>query len=147
MTTYTWAIQTSCPSFRRRPSGGNPRTIGYVPELRTSRSRCTEGAIPPCHTRPPLPAETREAAAFIRDTSPGAIIKLWDAHLTALDDLAQGCKLAQSKWDACIPEEISPAAGKFQTVSMKQLTNQLGMGGSTWLGQFAYGFPITGQLS
>ena len=42
----------------------------------------------------PLPAETRESAAFIRDNPPGAIIKVWDAHPSALDELAQGCKVA-----------------------------------------------------
>ena len=95
----------------------------------------------------PLPAEAREVAALIRDTPPDTIIRLRDIQLSALEGLAQGCKLAQSKRDACIPEEIAPAAGKFQTVAMKQLMGQLGMGGSTWLGRFAYGFPITGQLS
>ena len=61
------------------------------------------------------------------------IVRLRDAHLSALEGLAQGWKLAQSKRDACAPEEIAPAAGKFQTVAMKQLMNQLGMGGSNWL--------------
>ena len=95
----------------------------------------------------PLPAETREAAAYIRDTPPETIIKARDAQLTALDELAYGCKMAESKWDACIPEDIAPESGKFQTVAMKQLANQLGMGGSAWLDQFAYGFLITGQMS
>ena len=54
----------------------------------------------------PLPAETRRVAAFIRDTPPDDIVRLWDAQLSALDDLVKGCKLAQSKWDACIPEKL-----------------------------------------
>ena len=94
-----------------------------------------------------LPAESREAASFIRDTPPDAIVGLWGSQLSALEGLVQGCKLAQSKWDACIPNEIPPASGKLQTVAMKKLMRQLGMGCSTWLGQFAYAFPITGQLS
>ena len=95
----------------------------------------------------PLPAETRDTAAFIRDTSHGSIIKLRGSQLTALDDLAHGFNLVQSKWGACIPDEIAPASGKFQTFAMKQLANHPGMGGSARLGQFACKFPTTGQLS
>ena len=78
---------------------------------------------------------------------PDAIIKAWGAQPAALDVLAHGCKLAQSKWGARIPGGISPAVGKFQTVALKQLINHRGMGRSAWLGQFAFGFPIAGQLS
>ena len=95
----------------------------------------------------PLPAETWAAAAYIRDTPPATIIKVWEAQPAALDELAHGCKLAQSKWNACIPEEIPTSSGKFQTAARKQLMNQLGMGGSVRLGQFAFGFPIAGPMS
>ena len=79
-----------------------------------------EGRFPLPHVTP-LPAKKRDDAAYVRDNPPGAIIKLWDAQLSALDELARGCRLAQSKRNACIPEEISPSAGKFQTVAMDSL--------------------------
>ena len=109
------------PDSRRK---GIRESMGSCRNYEHQAPEALQGRFPLSHLTP-LPTETREAAAYIRDTSPDAILKVWDAQLTALDELAHGCKLAPSTWNACIPEEIPTSDGEFQTVSMKQLMNQL----------------------
>ena len=53
----------------------------------------------------------------------------------------------QAKWGRCVHPDIRQAAGKLQTVALKHLMATHNMGGSAWLGQFDFGFPIDGALS
>ena len=95
----------------------------------------------------PLPSFLRDNAIFCRDTPADELLAVWEAQLSKVSDLVDSCSLAQSKWDACILPEILPAAGRLKTVAIRQLMGECGMGGSHWLDQFAFGFPITGVLS
>ena len=95
----------------------------------------------------PLPHRLRNNALFCRDTPPARLLSIWETQLSKVEKLVSSCALAQSKWDACIPPELLPAAGRLKTVAIKQLMGVCGMGGTRWLDQFAFGFPITGLLS
>ena len=75
------------------------------------------------------------------------MLPIWEAQLSRVEQLVTSCTLAQSKWDACILPEILPAADHLKTVALKQLMKECGIGGSRWLDQFAFGFPIAGVLS
>ena len=41
---------------------------------------------------------------------------------------------------------LRPATGTLQTVALSHLSRKCGIGASGWLGQFAYGFPISGKI-
>ena len=56
-------------------------------------------------------------------------------------------ELAQTKWDAAIPDGIRPEAGKLKTVAISQLKRQCGLQGRRWTRQFDFGFPVAGELS
>ena len=94
-----------------------------------------------------MPSETSGAVEFISPTPNGRILNIWDVQMGATEELVRICALSQSKWNARIPGSISADVGKFQTVVVKKLLRQLNVGGEAWLGQFAFGFPITGNLS
>ena len=83
----------------------------------------------------------------MRDANPEAIARAPCAQLADSERFAHECALPQPKSNACIPAAISAASVKSQTVATEHMANQLGIGGSQWLGQFAFGFPITGRLS
>ena len=42
---------------------------------------------------------------------------------------------------------IRPAAGEIHILALRQLAEFCGLGASKWMGQFAVGFRITGDLS
>ena len=95
----------------------------------------------------PLPDETKGAADFVSDSPPHSVADFWDSQLDKLDALKSALLPHQKQWDAAIHPAIKPAAGKIQTLLIRELAEQCGLGGSKWLGQFAVGFPITGTLS
>ena len=109
--------------------------------------RAALGESFPFASETPFPKETVRDAIFSRGIPPGQLVPFWDAQLSALSALVGSCKLAQSRWGACVPSEIRPSSGKFQTVALKQLMAHRGLGGSRWPGQFAFGVPIAGHLS
>ena len=71
----------------------------------------------------------------------------WDNQLVRLAEMQAALRPHQQRWNAAIDPAIKPASGKVQTLLIKELADQCGLGGSRWLGQFAVGFPITGKLS
>lgn len=94
-----------------------------------------------------LPKETIRRL-YSRATFPhGHLVPFWNAQLPAASLLVESCIPAQSKWGSCAPPEIRPEARMFQTVAIKKLLFQNGFGAGIWLGQFAFGFPITDHLS
>ena len=101
----------------------------------------------PLSAATPLQRELKAASAVSRDIPPVELVEFWGAQNTALESLISNCSLAQKKWDNSIAPEILTAAAKFRTVALKQLLRQHNLGGARWLGQFAFGFPITGSLS
>ena len=108
---------------------------------------CAMKEVSPLSLETPLPSETIRAIEFIRSTPDDQIREIWGFQPRSAGDLVRSCASAQAKWNACIPESISAAPGKFQTVAAKQLLHQLNVGGAAWMDQFAYGFPTTGKLS
>ena len=94
-----------------------------------------------------MPKETIRASISSMDLPPGKPPPFWDAQLSATSSLVERCRISQANRDACIPPEIRPDAGKFQTVAPKQLMDQNGLGGARWLDQFAFDLPIYGHLS
>ena len=75
------------------------------------------------------------------------IAPFWDVQLDRLRNLVEDSKMAQSKWNDCIPPEIRPGDGKFTTAALKHPMASRELGRSAWLGQLAFGFPIAGSLS
>ena len=61
--------------------------------------------------------------------------------------LVASCALAQSKWGGCNRKDLLPAAARLRTVAIRQTMRDFGIGGEHCVGQFAFGFPITGGLS
>ena len=78
----------------------------------------------------PLPGELFQAAFFSRDIPRERLMRFWEVQLNSLEQLISSCELAQKKWGARIHPEIRPDSGKFRTVSISQMMNQHGLGGS-----------------
>ena len=95
----------------------------------------------------PVPEETTAAAKFSDGDDPHLIAEFGGSQLTALTDLAQADAPSQTRWNACIVPRISPAAGKINTLSIRQLAEECGLGASNWRDQFDVGFPIDGDLT
>ena len=114
---------------------------------RTHHVQCALKEDFPLSLEDPLPSETIRDVEFTRSTADGEICKVCDFQLHAAEELVRTRASAQTKWNARILGSIAAAAGRFQTVAAKQLLRQLNIGGDAWVGQFAYGFPITGTLS
>ena len=106
---------------------GTHETLSGFRDYEDRVRQALNGRFPLSHVAP-LPPGTRGAAVFVRDAHEDTIAKVRGAHLAGLEKLAHDITLAQSEWNACIPAEIAPEAGKFQTVAMQKLMNQLDMG-------------------
>ena len=95
----------------------------------------------------PLPLSIKEAATFIKDSPPELILNFWDEQLSSLDKLIMEASSLEHSWNALIPPEIAPAAGKLKLAAFMSLALQCDCGGSAWLQQFLFGFPLVGRLS
>ena len=101
----------------------------------------------PLASETPIPEETRTAAKFVAENDPHLVADFWGSQLTSLQKLVESAASDQTKWNKCIDPAISPAAGKINTLALRHLADFCGLGASKWMGQFAVGFPITGDLS
>ena len=95
----------------------------------------------------PLPASITNAATFIRDSPPGLILNFWDSQLTALDNLISDSPETEKAWTSLIPPETAPAAGRVRLAALMSLAIQGQVGGTIWLQQFLFGFPLVGRLA
>ena len=95
----------------------------------------------------PLPEHIKKEAVFARDCPPDELVKFREAQLSRLEQLVDDSKMAQKKRNDRILPEISPSAGKLNTVAISQTMHHFGIEGQRWIRQFALGFPITGTLS
>ena len=95
----------------------------------------------------PLPKALADAARFVRDSDPELIALFWDDQLDRLDDLVRDSSQTHHDWLTCIPPQTRPAAGKIQLPALMALASQCGIGGSIWLQQFLFGFPLVGRLA
>ena len=85
-------------------------------------------------------------ALFSRGMTPGRMVPFRNAPPPATSELVGSCKLAMPN-GAVEFRRSRPAAGKFRTLAIKHLLASSGLGGSRWLGQFDFGFPIADRLS
>ena len=131
-------------------SGGQRKGI-HEPLYRcTSREHhvcCAVEGDFPLSSETPLPSEAIRAIEFVRSSPDEEILGTWASQLRAAVGLVKSRTPDQNRWNAIIPGPISAAVGKFQTVAVEKLIRQLNIGGEAWLGHFAFGFPITGNLS
>ena len=95
----------------------------------------------------PLPRSILKAAEFSRDSNPELVALFWDAQLRRLDGLLLGSQWISEAWIKLIPDYTAPAAGALQLPAIMALAAQCGLGGTVWLQQFLFGFPLVGRLS
>ena len=75
------------------------------------------------------------------------LAKHWDAQLEDLHTMVRKCEGIQRIWDAMAPPAIKPATGNLKSAALTRLAESLELGDGKWLRQFAYGFPLVGDLS
>ena len=95
----------------------------------------------------PLPRSIENAASFLKDSSPSQIIHFWDSQLIALDKLIADSATTEAAWLELVPPETRPVAGRIRLHALMFLTTQCEAGGSIWLQQFLFGFPLVGRLA
>ena len=71
----------------------------------------------------------------------------WEGQLKRVKLLVDQAADLQQKWYQKADPRIHSATGKFNFISMMSLMGQYNLGGKSWLQQFVWGFPITGDLS
>ena len=94
----------------------------------------------------PLPASIIKAATFLKDSPPELILSFWDEQLKRLDKLVGDSSKLEGEWKTTIPPETAPATGKLHLPALMSLAVQCQTGGTRWLQQFLYGFPLVGRL-
>ena len=93
-----------------------------------------------------LPKDS-EQALQLHATTPAGQIRSFRARQPAkLASLSQMAAPAQAARGALIPPDTSYHAGRIRPAVLEPLLSAQGMGGSRWLRQFVFGFPIIGQL-
>ena len=70
----------------------------------------------------PLPARFEREALILRDPPSNSILSFWIAQLNKLDQLIDEEAPTRAKWDALIPRDDRPAAGKLQLAALPQLS-------------------------
>ena len=94
----------------------------------------------------PLPSSITDAALFLKDSPPELILSFWEAQLKRLDRLVADSSPIEEEWKALIPPETAPAAGKIHLPALMLLAIQCRTGGTSWLQQFLFGFPLVGRM-
>ena len=95
----------------------------------------------------PLPGEVDESLAFIAGAPPAKIHPFWNSQLTKVADYANYTMGIQKIWGNAAPPEIRSDTRRMQSISISALLDNYGPGGSNWMAQFAYGFPVVGDIS
>ena len=97
--------------------------------------------------RTPIPDGRRGAALFLRGSPPDSVLSFWNAQLNALDTVITAASSTEDSWRALIPPVIQPAAGRIQLASLTHLDFHCGVGASTWIQQFLFGFQMVARPS
>ena len=95
----------------------------------------------------PLPDEVNESLSFIANTKPSHLRTFWNHQLKRVAhwvDLTNGI---QRIWDCSTSPSIRSATGKLKSVAISALLDNFDLGGSAWMSQFTFGFPLVGDLS
>ena len=95
----------------------------------------------------PLPAELDESIEFISTTPACKLHSFWDAQLKRMADYVALTSGARRIFGDATPPEIKSATGTMRSVATSALLGNYDMGGASWMGRFAYGVPLAGDLS
>ena len=95
----------------------------------------------------PLPEEISDAMSFMLSTPLSLQVDFWADQLKRVRLLVDQAADLQQKWYQKVDPRIHSATGKFNFIAMMSLMDQYNLGGKSWLQQFVWGFPITGDLS
>ena len=94
-----------------------------------------------------LPSSTRDAAIFLPDSPPIAIIESWATQLNRLGDINPQSTGMGNRRMGLIPTDLIPSSRNINRATLAKLANSRGLGGKIWLLQFLSGFKIIGRLS
>ena len=95
----------------------------------------------------PLPAEVGDSLSFIASTKPADLRSFWKHQLKRVDHWVKLTNGIQRLWDCAAPPSIRSATGKMKSVAIAALLGNFDLGGSAWMTQFTFGFPLVGNLS
>ena len=95
----------------------------------------------------PLPESVESALNFIKASPSDTILDFWETQLKHTNKLVEDSKTIESEWVKLIPAELKLASGKLKLAPLMSLLYQQNMGGSHWLQQFLFGFPLVGTIS
>ena len=88
-----------------------------------------------------------KAAQFAAGNDPHLIAGFRGSQLASLENLAKSAAPPQAERSGFTDPSARPAAGEIHILALRHLAEFCGMGASKWMGQFAVGIPITGDLS
>ena len=95
-----------------------------------------------------MPSETSDPIEFIRSTDNDRVLEIWNFQLRETEELFRSCDMRTADQMECAHSWVDfYGLWGFQTDVAKQLMRHLNIGGSVWVGMFAYGLPIAGLLS
>ena len=96
---------------------------------------------------PPIPEDIKRSINFLPSNDTAEIVAFWERQLGNLRSLISGREERSRAWYAYAPPELAKFRRRLPLDAWAALLQLCGLGGSTWLNQFAHGFPITGTLS
>ena len=95
----------------------------------------------------PIPSDIRRSINFLSSNSPETIRSFWKRQMGHLKSLISERQDRSNAWYASAPPELHKFHRRFPLGVWAAIMHFCGLGGSRWLAQFVYGFPITGKLS
>ena len=95
----------------------------------------------------PIPGEVGDSISFIATTKPSQLRAFWKHQIKRVNRWVRQTEGIQRIWDCAAPSSISSATGKMKSVAISALMGNFDMGGSAWMSQFAFGFPLVCNLS
>ena len=95
----------------------------------------------------PIPLDIQRSINFLSSNTPDQIRSFWQRRLNNLRLLVSAREDRSRAWYLGEPEELSNFHRRYPLDVWATLMQFCGLGGESWLLQFAHGFPITGTLS
>ena len=63
-----------------------------------------------------------------------------------LDEVVSKAAPTEQHWRSLIPAKAKPATGKIELAALMHLSIASGIGAGRWVQQFAFGFPLLGEI-
>ena len=101
----------------------------------------------PLSPRTPIPDRILDASLFVDNSHPNAVLSFWNDHLSEPQFAVGDSASLHDQRNTLIPLKTYPSAGKIQLPALTHLAQLCNAGGSEWMQQFLYGFPLIGRLS